>query len=115
MAFVGGDLTTTLGPLDVRGEYLLKHVKAPGVAELTHGVYGQALLKVEPAFLVARYDTVLEGTKTFDRRITGGAGVEIFTQGEVRAVYEQSLDSDIRMMTLQLVGGSSFQPTGLRR
>jgi len=115
MAFVGGDLVTTLGPLDLRGEYLLKHVKAPGVPELTHGVYGQALLKADSAFLVARYDTVLEGKKTFDRRIAGGAGVEIFPQGEVRAVYEHSLDSDIRMMTLQLVGGSSFQPTGLRR
>jgi hypothetical protein len=115
MAFVGGDLATTLGPLDVRGEYLLKHVKVPGIPELTHGVYGQALLRVDPAFLVARYDTVLEGSKTLDRRIVGGAGVSVFEQGEIRAVYEQSLDSDIRMMTLQLVGGSSFQPTGLRR
>ena len=115
MAYAGGDVQATLGPLDMRGEYLLKHVKTPGVAELTHGVYGQALLKIDPAFLMARYDTVLQGGKTFDRRLAGGAGVEIFPQGEVRAVYEQSLDSDIRMVTLQLVGGSSFQPTGLRR
>jgi hypothetical protein len=115
MAFAGGDIQTTLGPLDVRGEYLLKHVKTPGIAELTHGVYGQALLKVDPAFLVARYDTVLEGASTFDRRVAGGAGIEIFPQGEVRAVYEHSFDSDIRTVTLQLVGGSSFQPTGLRR
>jgi hypothetical protein len=115
MAFVGGDVTTTLGPLDLRGEYLLKHVKVPGIAELTHGVYAQALLKVDPAFLMARYDTVLEGSTTIDRRIAGGAGIEIFPQGEVRAVYEQSVDSDLRMVTLQLVGGSSFQPTGLRR
>jgi|GEM_PF-5981912 len=115
MAFAGGDIQTTLGPLDLRGEYLLKHVKTPGVAELTHGVYGQALLKVDPAFLVARYDTVLEGADTFDRRVAGGAGIEIFPQGEVRAVYEHSFDSDLRTVTLQLVGGSSFQPTGLRR
>jgi hypothetical protein len=115
MAFVGGDLQTTFGPLNVRGEYLLKHVKAVGVAELTHGIYGQALLKFDPAFLTARYDTVLEGSKTFDRRATGGVGVEIFPQGEVRAVWEQSFDTDIRTVTLQLVGGSSFQPTGLRR
>ncbi len=72
-------------------------------------------LKVDPAFLVARYDTALEGSEALDRRGTGGASLEIFPQGEARAVYEQSLDSDIRMMTLQLVGGSSFQPTGLRR
>jgi hypothetical protein len=115
MAFVGGDVAATLGPLDIRGEYLLKHVKAPGVAELTHGLYGQAFLKLDPAFFVARYDTVLEDAQTLDRRVAGGAGVEIFPQGEVRAVYEQSLDSDIRMLTVQLVGGSSFQPTGLRR
>jgi hypothetical protein len=115
MLYAGGDLQTTLGPLELRGEYLLKHVKAPGVAAFTHGVYGQGLLKVDPAFLMARYDTVLEDSKVADRRLVGGVGVEIFPQGEVRAVYEQSLDSDVRMVTLQLVGGSSFQPTGLRR
>ena len=115
MAFFGGDVATTFGPLELRGEYLLKQVKVPGLAELTHGVYEEAFLKVDPAFLMARYDTVLEGSSTLDRRLVGGAGVEIFPQGEVRAVYEQSLDSDLRMVTLQLVGGSSFQPTGLRR
>jgi hypothetical protein len=115
MAFAGGDAQASLGPLDVSGEYLLKHVKTPGIAELTHGVYGQALLKFDPAFFVARYDTVLEGAKTFERRIAGGAGVEIFPRGEVRAVYEHSFDSGVRTVTLQLVGGSSFQPTGLRR
>ena len=115
MGFFGGDLATTFGPVDLRGEYLLKQVKAPGLPELTHGIYGQARVQVEPAFLVARYDTVLEGASTLDRRLTGGAGVAVFPQGEVRAVYEHSFDSDIRMMTLQLVGGSSFQPTGLRR
>ncbi|HEX2873741.1 MAG TPA: hypothetical protein VHP33_20940 [Polyangiaceae bacterium] len=115
MGFFGGDLATTLGPVDLRGEYLLKQVKAPGLPELTHGIYGQARVQVDPAFLVARYDTVLEGASALDRRLTGGAGVAVFPQGEVRAVYEHSLDSDIRMMTLQLVGGSSFQPTGLRR
>ncbi len=115
MLFAGGDLQTTLGPFDVRGEYLLKHVKATGVTEFTHGVYGQALLKVDPAFFMARYDTVLEGSNVADRRLAGGAGVEIFPQGEVRAVMEQSLDSKERLVTLQLVGGSSFQPTGLRR
>jgi hypothetical protein len=115
MGFFGGDLATTLGPVDLRGEYLLRQVKAPGLPELTHGIYGQARVQVEPAFLVARYDTVLEGASTLDRRLSGGAGVAVFPQGEVRAVYEHSFDSDIRMMTLQLVGGSSFQPTGLRR
>jgi hypothetical protein len=115
MFFGGGDLSARLGPLDVRGEYLLKHVRAQGVPELTHGAYGRALVHLDPAFLTARYDTVLENSTTLDRRISGGAGVEIFPQGEVRAVYEQSLDREIRSVTLQLVGGSSFQPTGLRR
>jgi hypothetical protein len=115
MGLAGGDLQGTLGPLNARGEYLVRHVKVEGLAELTHGVYGQALLRLEPAFLVGRYDTVLEGSATLDRRVTGGAGVEVFPQGEVRAVYERSLVSDLQMVTLQLVGGSSFQPTGLRR
>lgn len=114
--FIGGaDLSATLGPLDVRSEYLLRQVKAPGVPELTHGAYGRALFHLDPAFLIGRYDTVLDGSDTLDRRLSGGAGVELFAQGELRAVYEQSLNSDIRSVTLQLVGGSSFQPTGLRR
>ena len=115
MLFAGGDAQAVLGPLDLRGEYLLKHVKAEGVAEFTHGIYGQALLTLGPAFFMGRCDTVLEGSRHVDRRLAGGAGVEIFSQGELRAVYEQSLDSDVRTMTVQLVGGSSFQPTGLRR
>jgi hypothetical protein len=115
MLLAGADAQTTLGPLDVRGEYLLKQAKADGVPEFTHGAYGQALLKVDPAFFLGRYDTVLAGSQTLDRRVAGGFGVEIFPQGEVRAVYEQSLNSDLRTVTVQLVGGSSFQPTGLRR
>jgi hypothetical protein len=115
MLFAGGDLQTTLDRLALRGEYLLKQVKAPGVPELTHGVYGQASWQLDPAYLMARYDTALEGSHIRDRRIAGGFGVEVFPRGVVRAVYEQSVDSDARMVTLQLVGGSSFQPTGLRR
>jgi hypothetical protein len=115
MFLAGGDVQATLGPLDLRGEYLLKHVDTVDVPEFTHGVYGQGFFKLDPAFLVARYDTVLEGSQSIDRRLAGGGGVEVFPQGQVRAVYEQSIDTDVRMVTLQLVGGSSFQPTGLRR
>jgi len=115
MLFAGGDVTTALGPLDIRGEYLLKQVDAEGLPELTHGVYGQTMLQLDPAFLMGRYDTVYAGPDVLDRRVAGGAGVEIFPSGELRGVYEQSLDSDLRTVTLQIVGGSSFQPTGLRR
>jgi hypothetical protein len=115
MLLAGGDVQTTLGPLDVRCEYLLKQVKAEGLPELTHGAYGQALLKLDPAFFLGRYDAVFADSETLDRRVAGGVGVEIFPQGEVRAVYEQSLDRDLRTVTVQLVGGSSFRPTGLRR
>jgi hypothetical protein len=80
-----------------------------------HGIYGRAIVKLDPAFLVGRYDTVLADSTPIDRRFTVGGGVEVFPQGEVRAVYEQSVDSDARLVLLQLVGGSTFQPTGLRR
>ncbi|HEY0466217.1 MAG TPA: hypothetical protein VGC79_18530 [Polyangiaceae bacterium] len=115
MDFVGGDLSVVLGLVDVRGEYLLKHVNVPGLAAYTHGAYSRLVLDLHPVFLVARYDTVLEGATTVDRRVTGGTAVEIFPHGEVRAIYEQSLDTDTRTVFLQLVGGSTFQPTGLRR
>jgi hypothetical protein len=115
MFFGGADFSGSLGPLDLRGEYLLKHVKVAGLPELTHGAYLRSLLRLDPAFLMARYDSVLEGSRVLDRRIAAGGGAQIFSQGELRAVYEQSLDSELRSVTLQLVVGSSFQPTGLRR
>jgi hypothetical protein len=73
------------------------------------------LARFAPGFAMARYDVVLEDAATLDRRVSFGGGFEIFPQGEVRAVYDQSMDTDLRTVTLQLVGGSSFQPTGLRR
>ncbi|HWA72106.1 MAG TPA: hypothetical protein VG937_07230 [Polyangiaceae bacterium] len=112
--FAGADLGAVVGPLDVRAEYLLRRVDVEGPDD-THGIYGRAILKLEPAFLVGRYETVLQSSTPLDRRFTVGGGVEIFPQGEVRAVYEQSVESDARMVLLQLVGGSTFQPTGLRR
>jgi hypothetical protein len=112
--FAGADLSGVLGPLDLRAEYLLKRVDVEGPDD-THGIYGRAILNLEPAFLVARYETLLADSTILDRRFTVGGGVEIFRHGEVRAVYQQSVDSDARMVVLQLVGGSTFQPTGLRR
>jgi hypothetical protein len=112
--FAGADLGAVVGPLDLRAEYLLRRVDVEGPDD-THGVYGRAILKLEPAFLVGRYETVIQSSTPLDRRFTVGGGVEVFPQGEVRAVYEQSFESDARMVLLQLVGGSTFQPTGLRR
>lgn len=115
LVFAGGDLSGTLGPLDLRGEYLLRHADAPGVVENTHGIYGRGVLDFHPAYLVGRYDTVLEGSEVLDRRLSAGGAFQVFAEGEVRALYEHSFDSDARSVVLQLVGGSTFQPTGLRR
>jgi hypothetical protein len=113
--FAGADLSATWGPLDVRGEYLLRHERVEGLPELTHGAYGRAVLTLGPAFLMGRYDTVLFDDETAERLFAAGFGLELFPRGEVRTVVEQSLDTSLRTVTLQIVGGSSFQPTGLRR
>lgn len=115
MLFGGADLTTRLGPLDLRSEYLLKHAAVAGAADDTHGVYVRSLLNVQPVFLMARYDTAFTNFATLDRRVSGGGAVEVFPEGEVRAILEQSIDTSERTVTLQLVGGSTFQPTGFRR
>lgn len=115
LIYAGGDLTGILGPLDVRAEYLLRRTEAPGATPNTHGLYGRAVLDLEPAFLVSRFDGVFADAEPVDRRIAAGGGVVVFPQGEVRAVYNQSLDLDDRSVVIELVGGSTFQPTGLRR
>jgi hypothetical protein len=113
--YLGGDVSTTLGPLDVRGEYLLKHTDVPDIVDNTHGIYARAVVNLQPAFVLARFDSVVVGGEVSDRRLSFGGAFEVFPEGEVRAVYEHSLDEDIRMLTIQIVGGSTFQPTGLRR
>jgi hypothetical protein len=42
-------------------------------------------------------------------------GVEVFPEAEVRLVHGRGLKDDSRVSYLQIVGGSSWQPTGLRR
>jgi hypothetical protein len=115
LLYAGGDVTGIVGPLDVRAEYLLRRTEAPGATPNTHGVYGRAVLDLEPAFLVGRFDGVYADADPVDRRIAAGGGVVVFPQGEVRAVYNQSLDLEDRSVIIELVGGSTFQPTGLRR
>jgi hypothetical protein len=115
LLYAGGDVTGIVGPLDVRAEYLLRRTQAPGATPNTHGVYGRAVLDLEPAFLVGRFDGVYADADPVDRRIAAGGGVVVFPQGEVRAVYNQSLDLEDRSVIIELVGGSTFQPTGLRR
>jgi hypothetical protein len=115
LLYAGGDVTAIVGSLDVRAEYLLRRTEAPGATPNTHGVYGRAVLDLEPAFLVGRFDGVYADSDPVDRRVAAGGGVVVFPQGEVRAVYNQSLDLDDRSVIIELVGGSTFQPTGLRR
>lgn len=114
-SFSGGDISANLGGLDLRGEYILRHQVDDNAPDDTHGAYGRGVYDLDPVFLVARYDTVFTARALVDRRAAGGVAVEVFPRGEVRVIYEQNLDAQGRMVWFQLVGGSNFQPTGLRR
>jgi hypothetical protein len=57
----------------------------------------------------------MEGRSVSERTVTASAGFEIFPQGELRVAYECGLERDTQTAFVQIVGGKSWKPTGLRR
>ena len=79
------------------------------------GAYSQGSTRVGMFFAGVRYETTLNDTAIVDTAGALTAGVEVFPQAEIRVAHLRSFESDVQTTYLQLVGGSIWQPTGLRR
>ena len=108
----GADLSMTAGPLVVKNEYVRR---TPADAPAVHGAYTEAQLKLGRFFAGARYETTLEGAVVTDNAGAASLGAEVFPQGEIRVAHLRSFETDSETTYIQLVGGSIWQPTGLRR
>jgi hypothetical protein len=64
---------------------------------------------------VARYGVVLVSSRTTERELSVGLGAEIFPKGEIRVLHLRTFDSGLAAVIVELVGGSTWQPTGFRR
>jgi len=108
----GADVSATAGPIVLKNEYILR---TPSDGPTVQGGYTQGLAKIGAFFAGARYETTLTDGAISD---TSGAitlGAEVFPQAEIRIAHLRSFESDSQTTYLQLVGGSIWQPTGLRR
>lgn len=108
----GADISATAGPLVLKNEYILR---TPADRPTVQGGYSQGLAKFGAFFAGARYETTLTDGEISD---TAGAvtfGAEVFPQAEIRVTHLRSFETDSQTTYLQLVGGSIWQPTGLRR
>ncbi|HKY39015.1 MAG TPA: hypothetical protein VJN18_23920 [Polyangiaceae bacterium] len=79
------------------------------------GFYSQGVHTIDPIFLGGRYAVTSHAARVTARTLTGILGLEIFTRGELRLAYERGLDEQNEMLLVQIAGGTSWKPTGLRR
>jgi hypothetical protein len=108
----GLDVSAQAPNLDVAAELI--QLRDPAGARLG-GFYGQGVYMVEPVFFGGRYAVTSRAERVTARTLTGVLGLEIFARGELRLAYERGLDDQREMLLLQIAGGTSWKPTGLRR
>jgi hypothetical protein len=109
----GLDLSATAGFLSFKNELIDLQLEDSSAAK--RGFYSEARAHADLFVLSARHDVVLTDDTITQRELTFGVGREVITEGEVRVVYRQGLETSERAVFVQIVGGSRWQPTGLRR
>jgi hypothetical protein len=108
----GADVSAAAGPFVLKNEFIRR---TPVEGPTVQGAYTQAFAKVGAFFGGVRYETTLNDAAIVDTAGALTAGVEVFPQAEIRVAHLRSFESDLQTTYLQLVGGSIWQPTGLRR
>jgi hypothetical protein len=109
---VGGDLSANAGPFTLKNEYVRRR---PELGTKLEGFYSEALFRHCWFFTGARYANVLLDDRLGETTATLTLGAEVFPQAEVRVARLHRFDEPSDVTFVQIVGGSSFQPTGLRR
>jgi hypothetical protein len=110
--FVGADLSANAGPFAFKNEYIQRR---PALGPKVEGFYSEALVRHEFLFTGVRYSNVYEDERLGERHGTLTLGAEVFPQAEIRLAHLHRFDEPADTTFVQIVGGSSFQPTGLRR
>lgn len=107
----GADLALRTELLTIENEVIARRA----AQETDWGAYTQALGRIEWAFLGARYETAFLDRALIESGVGGVLGAEVFPRAEVRVAGTHDLESRETTVFFQIVGGSSWQPTGLRR
>jgi len=111
-AMWGADLSLTAGPLTIKNEFIRR---TPTSGHFVQGGYSQALARIGMFFGGIRYETTLAGPVVTDNVGAFTLGAELFPQAEIRVAHFRSFETDTQTTFIQIVGGSVWQPTGLRR
>lgn len=108
----GVDLAAAAGPFELKNEYVRRSSEG---APALHGFYTESLARFGNLFAGARYETTLSGPEVSDRGLGLTLGAEVFPQAEIRIAHLRTFETEAETTFIQLVGGSIWQPTGLRR
>jgi len=108
----GADISATAGPFVWKNEFIRR---TPADGPVVQGAYSQGFARVGRFFAGARYETTVTDAAVSDTSGAVTLGAEVFPMAEVRIAHLRSFESDVQTTYLQLVGGSIWQPTGLRR
>ena len=108
----GADLSATLGPVALKNEYIYR---SSAHTRCVHAYYVEALAHHSVLFGGTRYETTYTGREGVDHAVGVTFGAEVFPQAEIRLAHLRTLETGAETTFLQLVGGSIWQPTGLRR
>ncbi len=112
LTLLGLDVSAQAPNLDVSAEL----IQMRDVADSwLGGFYSQGVYTIDPLFVGGRYAITSRAERVIARTLTGVLGLEIFPRGELRLAYERGLDDQNEMLLVQIAGGTSWKPTGLRR
>jgi hypothetical protein len=109
---LGADISATAGPFVLKNEFIRR---TPADGPTVQGAYTQGFAKLGRFFAGVRYETTLTDAAVSDTAGAVTLGAEVFPNAEIRVAHLRSFESDTQTTFIQLVGGSIWQPTGLRR
>lgn len=124
MILAGGDAALEGAGLTLKGEYIFHYLGVAGpLSTRNHGFYGTLRYDFKRVFALSRYSMFFPEKDKLDfhleddplKQLSVGFGFRVLENASIRFEYSSDLESGGSMVFVQLVGGTAWQPTGLRR
>ncbi|MBN2801746.1 MAG: hypothetical protein JXR91_01495 [Deltaproteobacteria bacterium] len=111
----GGDLNLEVAGLQLKGEYIYKKTGLQNNNGISNqGFYAQGMYDFDPFYIIARYSEVFQKNENTVKQLSGGLGIKVIENGEIRFELTSDLDGGVTSF-IQMAGGMGFRPTGLKR
>lgn len=106
VVLIGFDAQMAYHKFVAKGEYIWHQTDRPSPQRVTNkGLYGQAMLVLDPVFLVGRYDHFWPEWNASESRFSAGIGYAIVEGCEIRTEYQFNLNNMPDIGFVQMVVG----------